>query len=127
MAGILYLYRLFVYHAEYASTSLEKKELLQLMARRLYRYITFPAMCASWGFGLWMITLIPSFLEQAWLGFKLLCVFILSLTTLYAGICVNHMETKEKLTLSSKAFRMLNEVPTLLMIIIVFLVVLKPF
>ena len=64
MAGILYLFRLFVYHAEKGQKSEENHELLTLMEKRLYRYITLPAMAISWVAGLAMLHYMPSFMSQ---------------------------------------------------------------
>ncbi len=123
MAGILYLYRLFVYHAE------EKEEMVKtrfrVMESRLYRYITVPAMAASLFFGALMLFLEPSYFTSAWLQGKLLLVAALVGVTLFAQHQIEILETG-KAPLSSRTYRILNEVPTVLMIAIVFMVVFKP-
>ena len=124
MAGILYLFRLFVYHAEETENVVKKR--LHVMAYRLWRYITVPAMVASAVFGACMIGLAPSLLAAPWLHAKLLGVAGLVAMTLYGGSTIDALE-EGTCRVSSRTFRILNEVPTLLMIGIVFLVVLKPF
>jgi len=124
MAGILYLFRLFVYHAQ--ETESVVKSRFTLMERKLYRIITFPAMWASLFFGIAMISLQPYLLETHW--FQLKAGFVLGLiaVTLWANRI--HLDlVAGTCKISSKTFRFLNEIPTLLMIAIVLLVILKPF
>lgn len=123
MAGILYLYRLFVYHAE--ETEEIVKARFRIMETRLYRYITVPAMVASLGFGTLMLFLQPNYFTSAWLHGKLLLVAALVAVTLFAQHQIEILETGQA-PLSSKTYRILNEVPTVLMVVIVFLVVFKP-
>jgi putative membrane protein len=125
MAGILYLFRLFVYHAE-KSKSQNIHELLAIMELRLYRYITMPAMIAAWVFGLALMYVEPSLLKQGWLHTKILFVLALSGTTGYAG-GLRRKFANNQITLSGIKLRVLNELPTILMMIIVALVVFKPF
>ena len=124
MAGILYLFRLFVYHAQ--ETEAVVKERFSLMERKLYRIITFPAMWVSLFLGAAMVGLQPFLLETHWFHFKLFLVLLLIATTLWAGK-VHADLVAQRCNISSKTFRFLNEVPTLLMIGIVLLVILKPF
>jgi len=124
MAGILYLYRLFVYHAE--ETENVVKERFIVMERRLYRFITTPAMWLSIAMGTAMLAVNPSLLEHHWMRAKLFCVFFLIGITQMAGPMHRKLASGESKK-TSKTFRILNEVPTLLMIAIVFLVILKPF
>ena len=124
MAGILYLFRLFVYHA--AESENVVKERFSLMESKLYRIITIPGMWASAFFGALMIYTAPYLLTQPWLHLKLTFVLLLMGTTLWAGR-IHRDLVGGTCRLSSKTFRFLNEVPTLLMIFIVLLVILKPF
>ena len=119
MAGLLYLPRLFVYHAE----NIEKNDvvsLLKVMEFRLYRFICWPAMIVSVFTGLALVYLYFDF-TSLWVLAKLFCVFGLIVCHLYFGKVVQTFPEK-----SSKFFRFLNEVPTLLMIGIVCFVILKP-
>lgn len=124
MAGMLYLPRLFVYHAEAKSGS-EMSETFKIMEKKLLRYIMTPAMIATWIFGLWLAVEIGAF-QQGWLHTKLLLVLILSGAH---GVLSKHRREFEhdRNTKSARYFRYLNEVPTALMIAIVLLAVLKPF
>lgn len=125
MAGLLYLPRLYVYHCGVAAGS-ETSETFKIMERRLLRAIMNPAMIATWLFGLGLIALNPGWMEQGWLHAKLLLV---------VGMTVAHMAmarwrralAEDRNTHSHKYFRIMNEVPTLLLIVVVFLVILKPF
>lgn len=124
MAGILYLYRLFVYHAEEKEKVVKAR--LSIMETRLYRYITIPAMLASLGFGFAMIFVHPPLLQTPWLHLKLLFVAGLVGMTLYSSHQMEELQAGRSKVVS-RTFRILNEIPTLLLILIVFLVVLKPF
>lgn len=127
MCGILYLIRLFVNHAERGRTSEEVHLLLSGMEQRLYRYITFPAMLVAWVAGLGIIFTVPSFGTAPWFHMKLLFVVILTLFTLYSGRMVRHFSDWSYDMPSGKKLRILNEIPTLLMMVIVAAVVFKPF
>jgi len=124
MAGLLYLPRLFVYHAE-AEVGSEASETFKVMERRLLRAIMNPAMLASLFFGGLMLADSSTDWSAGWLHAKLLSV---------AGLMVIHMKTgswrrdfeADANTKSQKYFRFVNEAPTLLMVAIVLLVVLKP-
>lgn len=124
MAGLLYLFRLFVYHAE--ETEQVVKERFKVMEERLYRIITVPAMVSSFVFGLSLVAIFPPHLRQGWLHAKLLFVFLLVGVTFMGGQQVRKL-SRDVVPYGSRTYRILNEVPTLLMIFIVFLVVLKPF
>jgi len=124
MAGILYLFRLFVYHA--AETENIVKQRFTIMENKLYRIITYPAMWVSLALGTTMIALQPFLLETHWFRLKVVLVITLMGVTLWAGN-VRHQLQADNCKISSKAFRFLNEIPTLLMIGIVLLVILKPF
>lgn len=126
MAGLLYLFRLFIYHLDYGQKNLEIHQLLSLMAARLYKIITFPAMLIAVAAGAMMVTLNPALLTQPWFLVKLACAFLMLIFTLYGGLLDLRFQKKELEGLTSKKLRILNEVPTLLMIIIVVMVVFRP-
>ncbi len=125
MAGLLYLPRIFVYHVE----NLEKKQatdIFEIMERRLYIFIMRPAMILAWLFGIILIYLNGlEILFSLWIQVKLVLVVILSVYHEYLGKCLKSLKdgTNKK---TSKFFRIINEVPTILLIIIVFIVVFKP-
>lgn len=127
MAGILYLYRLLIYHSELGRSQPSIHELLSLMERRLYRYITVPAMTVAVAAGLFMVGLAPQIGQTGWFGAKFILVLILILATLYAGKLHQAGSLDPGRLPRSKALRYLNEVPTILMLAIVALVVFKPF
>jgi len=123
-AGIFYIWRLFVYHAETESEDVRKT--LQIMERRLYFAIMMPAMIATVIFGLWLVILAwESFYQSGWLWTKIGLVFLV----LGSHFMSDYYRRKllEGRKYHSKIFRILNEVPTILLIVIVILVVLKPF
>ena len=125
MAGLLYLPRIFVYHVE----NKEKKEatdIFEVMEKRLFYYIMRPAMIFSWIFGLILIYLngIEIF-SQLWMQIKIILVVLLSAYNDYLGKCCISLKNNSN-NKSSKFFRIINEVPTILLILIVFIVVFKP-
>ena len=126
MAGILYLYRLLIYHAE-RGASPEIHDLLSLMSKRLYRIITLPAMIIALVGGTGMISLNPDLLNTRWLQLKLLCVLAIAAATVYAGRLVRKFADKSLNLPTGKNLRILNEVPAVFMIIIVALAVFRPF
>ena len=125
MAGLLYLPRIFVYHVE----NYEKKEateIFKIMEKKLYFYIMFPAMILSWVFGLILISLIDfSSLAFLWLQLKLILVLLLSFYHFYLGSCLKDLSIDKNIK-SSKFFRIINEIPTILLVIIIFIVIYKP-
>ena len=125
MAGMLYLPRLFVYHAV-AEIGSDKAETFKVMERRLLRGIMTPAMIASWVFGLWMIFAGLVDPMAPWLHLKLAMVLLLSachgILAKYTRLFASDQNTKPQ-----KFFRIINEVPTVLMIVIVIAVIVKPF
>jgi len=127
MAGILYLYRLFIYHREKGVDSREIHDLLCVMEWRLYRYITVPAMTVATIAGGFMIWLMPEMLNTGWLQAKLVFVGLLVGSTYAAGGIMKRAAVDVKSLPSSKALRFANEVPTLLMCVIVGMVVFKAF
>ena len=125
MAGLLYLPRIFVYHVE----NKEKKEatdIFEVMEKRLFFYIMRPAMIFTWIFGLILIYLngIEIF-SQLWMQIKIVLVVLLSAYNEYLGKCLLALKNNTN-TRSSKFFRIINEVPTILLILIVFIVIFKP-
>ena len=125
MAGLLYLPRIFVYHVE----NKEKKEatdIFEIMEKRLFFYIMRPAMIFIWIFGLILIYLngIEIF-SQLWMQIKLALVILLSVYNDYLGRCLASLKNNSN-SRSSKFFRIINEVPTIMLILIVFLVIFKP-
>ena len=125
MAGLLYLPRIFVYHVE----NYEKKEavsIFEIMEKRLYNYIMRPAMLLSWLFGIVLIYLNGiDVLSYLWVQIKLALVIFLSLYHEYLGKCLVNLK-KNTNTKTAKFFRYINEVPTILLILIVFVVIIKP-
>ena len=125
MAGVLYLFRLFVYHTEYGRKSIENHRLLLLMEQRLLRFITMPAMLITWCCGLGMLHSNMSLLQGKWFHLKLGLVLLLTIFT-HFGIFFHKKLKQQQFRYSSRMFRIINEVPTLLMIAIIGLVVLRP-
>jgi putative membrane protein len=126
MAGLLYLPRLFVYHADAIKGSVQS-ETFKVMERRLMRGIMNPAMVIAWLAGLSMIIFFKAFdWSQAWPYFKIAFVLVLSA---YHGMLAKHRKAfaEDRNEKSSRFFRFINEVPTLLMIGIVIAVVVRPF
>ena len=125
MAGLLYLPRIFVYHAE-KSSEINVSEVFKTMEFKLYNYIMMPAMILSWIFGLLLISSIGfDQLSNYWLILKFIFVVILTAYHFFLGTCLNKFKRNEN-KLSSRFFRVFNEIPTLLLILIIFLVVFKP-
>ena len=125
MAGLLYLPRIFVYHVE----NKEKKEVTDifiLMEKRLYNYIMRPAMMLTWAFGLVLIYLIGfDVFSNLWMQIKIVLIVFLSIYHEYLGKCLLALKDGTNLK-SSKFFRIINEIPTLILIIVVFLAIFKP-
>ena len=125
MAGLLYLPRIFVYHVENYQKK-EATEIFEIMEKRLFNYIMRPAMLLSWLLGIILILIIGietfSFL---WLQIKLVLVFLLSVYNEYLGKCVKLLKIGENKK-SAKFYRIINEIPTILLILIVFIVIFKP-
>jgi len=125
MAGLLYLPRIFVYHAETVD-NLDKEETFKLMEKRLFFYIMNPAMILSWLFGVLLIySLGTENLIYLWLQLKLLMVSLLTAYHFFLLYCLNDF-SKNNSRYSPKFYRIINEVPTLLLIGIIFIVVFKP-
>ena len=125
MAGLLYLPRIFVYHVQ----NKEKKEatdIFEVMEKKLFYYIMRPAMILTWIFGLALVYSngIEIF-SQLWMQIKIILVILLSAYNDYLGKCLVSLKNNTN-TRSSKFFRIINEVPTIMLIFIVFLVIFKP-
>ncbi|ODT80741.1 MAG: TIGR00701 family protein [Pelagibacterium sp. SCN 64-44] len=125
MAGLLYLPRLFVYHSV-AETGSVQSETFKIMERRLFRAITTPAMIATWIFGLAMVAHGVVDWGSVWPWVK--AAFVLALSG-YHGLLGRHLKAfaADRNDRPQKYFRMINEVPTLLMIVIVIMVIVRPF
>ena len=125
MAGLLYLPRIFVYHVE-NSEKKETTEIFEVMEKRLYLYIMRPAMILSWFFGIILIYIngIEIF-SQLWMHIKLGLVVLLTIYHEYLGVCLKSLNLKNN-TKTSKFFRIINEVPTIILIFIIFIVIFKP-
>ena len=125
MAGLLYLPRIFVYHAQNNSEPIIS-EVFKVMEKKLFFYIMTPAMILSWLFGLLLIHEIGfEQLGQTWMVLKLVFVILLTTYHLYLGSILNQF----KLNLnqhSHKFFRYINEIPTILLILTIFVVIFKP-
>ena len=125
MAGLLYLPRIFVYHTENQSDK-NISDVFKTMERKLYFFIMTPAMLISWIFGILLIGSIGfDQLSTYWLKTKLILVVLLTLYHFYLGNFLNKFKMDLN-TKSSKFFRFFNEVPTILLILIIFIVVFKP-
>ena len=125
MAGLLYLPRIFVYHVE----NFEKKDatdIFEIMETRLYNYIMRPAMLFSWIFGIALIFLNGlDVLSNFWIQIKLVLVVLLSGYHEYLGKCLIKLKNRTN-TKTARFYRYINEVPTVLLIFIVFVVIIKP-
>jgi putative membrane protein len=125
MAGLLYLPRIFVYHVE----NKEKKEatdIFEIMEKRLFYYIMRPAMILTWIFGLALIYLNGvEIFSQLWMQIKIVLVILLSIYNNYLEKCLISLKNNFNFK-TSKFFRIINEVPTIILILVVFLVVFKP-
>ena len=128
MAGLLYLPRIFVYHSE-AVQSNKSEDLIstfKIMERRLFIYIMNPAMIASWIFGVLLIhTIGVDNFGFLWLKLKLLFVIILTIYHFFLFQCLRKFAENNN-SYSPKFYRIINEIPTVLLIIIILVVVFKP-
>lgn len=126
MAGMFYLPRLFVYHAEKASVDSELDRTFQVMERRLLRLIMNPAMISTWVFGLILIGLGVFDWSAAWSWIKLAAV--IAMTGMHGWLAARLREFAEgRNTRPGRSYRIANEVPTLLMLVIVVMVIVRPF
>jgi putative membrane protein len=124
MAGMLYLPRLFVYHCE-AEPGSKQSETFKVMERRLLKAIINPAMIATWLLGLWLVWY-SGFYRSGWMHAKFALVLALSAVH---GLFVRYVRdfAEDRNRRPQRFFRLINEAPTILMIVIVVLVVVKPF
>jgi len=123
MAGLLYLPRLYVYHAMVEAGSV-RAETFKLMERRLLKAIMNPAMIASWGFGLAMLYMNPGLLSEIWMMIKIVC--IIGMTAAHMVFGKMRKELEKDRARKDSAYRIWNEAPTILMIIIVIMAVVEP-
>ena len=125
MAGLLYLPRIFVYHAENSDYK-KISDVFKIMEKKLYFYIMTPAMILSWIFGLLLIHSIGfQQLGHSWMVLKIIFVILLTLYHFYLGKTLNQFKFDHN-THSHKFYRLINEIPTILLILIVFVVIFKP-
>lgn len=125
MAGMFYLPRLYVYHAD-AEVGSDKSETFKIMERRLLRGIINPAMVATFIFGIWMLILVPDYLSEPWMHVKLACVVLM---TGFHGFLSRWRRdfVEDRNRRSARFYKIANEIPTVLLVIIVIMVVVKPF
>ena len=124
MAGLLYLPRIFVYHSETNDNS--QKTVFKIMERKLYNYIMMPAMLLSWLFGILLIHSIGfSVFSEFWMQIKIIAVIILTHYHFTLGKYLKDfaVDNNQK---TSKFFRIYNEIPTLILIVVIFVVIFKP-
>jgi len=125
MAGLLYLPRIFVYHSQ-NKTEIKISEVFKVMERKLFYFIMTPAMALSWIFGLLLIHSIGfDQLSQTWMLLKLLFVILLTIYHFYLGRVLDRFKMDLNKN-SHKFYRFINEIPTILLILIIFVVVFKP-
>ena len=125
MVGLLYLPRIFVYHSENIENE-NSSNIFKTMERKLFYYIMTPAMILSWIFGLLLIhNLGFSVFNELWMQIKIILVIFLTSYHFYLGRCLINFKNDQN-TKTSKFYRIINEVPTILLILIVFIVVFKP-
>ena len=125
MAGLLYLPRIFVYHSEVTDND-GQKITFKIMERKLFNYIMMPAMILTWLFGLLLIHVVGfSIFSELWMQIKAILILALTHYHFYLGKCVKLFASNFN-SKSSKFYRIINEVPTVLLIIIIFVVVFKP-
>ena len=124
MAGLLYLPRIFVYHSE--ATHESQKDVFKTMEKKLYNYIMMPAMLLSWLFGILLIhSLGFNIFLELWMQIKIVLVSILTFYHFLLGKYLNDFSINNNQK-SSKFYRIVNEVPTIILILVVFVVVFKP-
>jgi protoporphyrinogen IX oxidase len=124
MAGLLYLPRIFVYHSEASHDS--QKQVFKTMERKLYNYIMMPAMLLSWLFGVLLIYNLEFYIfKELWMQIKIVSVLILTHYHFILGRYLQDFATDSNRK-SSRFYRIINEVPTIILIVVVFVVVFKP-
>ena len=124
MAGLLYLPRIFVYHTE--ATHESQKNIFKIMEKKLYNYIMIPAMLLSWLFGILLIySLGLTVFSELWMQIKIIAVIILTLYHFTLGKYLNDFATNNN-EKTSRFFRIYNEIPTIILIVVIFVVIFKP-
>ena len=124
MAGLLYLPRIFVYHSEADNES--QKNIFKTMERKLYNYIMVPAMLLSWLFGILLIHYLGfSIFSELWMQIKIISIIILTYYHFTLGNFLNDFAAGNNQK-SSKFFRIYNEIPTIILIVVIFVVIFKP-
>ena len=124
MAGLLYLPRIFVYHSEASHES--QRNIFKTMERKLYNYIMMPAMFLSWLFGIILVhDLGFTVFSELWMQIKFTLVIILTYYHFTLGQYVNDFATNNNKK-NSRFFRIYNEIPTIILIVVIFVVIFKP-
>ncbi len=126
--GMFYLVRIFVYHAEAAKKENPERDILvnqfTIMEDRVYKIIMNPAMMITFTFGITMLVLQPAYLKMGWMHMKLTLLILLLAYHIYCKKTIKNLKAGQ-VTLSSFQFRMMNEIPTIFLLGIVLLAVLK--
>jgi protoporphyrinogen IX oxidase len=124
MAGLLYLPRIFVYHSE--ATHESQKDIFKVMERKLYNFIMMPAMLLTWLFGILLMHKISiSVLLELWMQIKIVSVVILTYYHFTLGKHLNNFTVNSNKK-TSRFFRIYNEIPTIILIVVIFVVIFKP-
>ena len=124
MAGLLYLPRIFVYHSEADHES--QKKVFKIMEKKLYNFIMMPAMLLSWIFGIFLIHVLGfSIFAELWMQIKIFAVVILTYYHFTLGKYLNDFAVDNN-NKSSKFFRIYNEIPTTILIVVIFVAIFKP-
>lgn len=123
-AGLFYIFRLYVYHVENWETK-EVRQVLEVMERKLLKYIMLPSVCLTLVFGVWMFIQNPGVLRMPWMHIKLSAVLVLIMYHAYAQYIFCQFQNG-RLALTSKQCRVINEIPTVVLIAVAVLVFLKP-
>jgi protoporphyrinogen IX oxidase len=124
MAGLLYLPRIFVYHSEADHDS--QKNIFKVMERKLYNYIMMPAMLLSWLFGFFLLHNSGfSVFSELWMQIKIISVIILTYYQFTLGRYLNDFANDNNKK-TSKFFRIYNEIPTIILVVVIFVVIFKP-
>ena len=125
MAGLFYLPRIFVYHVERSDGKDQINEIFLIMEKKLHSFIMTPAMIVSWICG-FLLAATPGIIDfsHMWVWVKLLAIIVMTIFNIWLGLKISDFKTNNN-TLSGKQYRLLNEVPTVLLVIIIVSVVLK--
>ena len=124
MAGLLYLPRIYVYHSEASHDS--QKNIFKVMERKLYNYIMMPAMLLSWLFGILLLhNLGFSVFSELWMQIKIISVIILTYYQFTLGRYLNDFANDNNQK-TSRFFRIYNEIPTIILVVVIFAVIFKP-